>query len=360
MIGAPWLIWFVLTKMKGVSGSAGHSSMNIGRIPIRFRFFHLVTIMSVLAIGLILISMTLGGTRIPLDSLMGSLIGAEGAPSYSVLLQLRLPRTLVAAGAGIALAVSGVLIQSAVRNPLADASVIGVTSGAGLGALAILIAWPTLPIALLPIAAIIGAVTAATIVFLFSWHKQLNPPVLILLGIAVSALASAGIQALIIQGSLWGSTAYVWLTGSTYGRSWNQFVIMMVFLVVLLPIAWMLGRRFDLLALKDESAIGLGLPVRRTRLAAMTVGVLLTAGAVASVGTVGFLGLMAPHAVRMMIGHHTRRSIVLSALLGALLLIAADTIGRTIMAPMEIPSGILISLIGAPYFLFLMYRSFFK
>jgi len=360
MIGAPWLIWFVLTKMKGVSGSAGHSSMNIGRIPIRLRYFHLVAIMSVSAIGLILISMTLGGTRIPLDSLIGSLIGAEGASSYSVLLQLRLPRTLVAAGAGIALAVSGVLIQSAVRNPLADASVIGVTSGAGLGALAILIAWPTLPIALLPIAAIIGAVMAAAIVFLFAWNKQLNPPVLILLGIAVSAVTSAGIQALIIRGSLWGSTAYVWLTGSTYGRSWNQFVIIMVFLVVLLPFAWMLGRRFDLLALKDESAIGLGLPVRRTRLAAMAVGVLLAAGAVATVGTVGFLGLMAPHAVRMMIGHHTRRSIVLSALLGALLLIAADTIGRTIMAPMEIPSGILISLIGAPYFLFLMYRSFFK
>ncbi|RNB78090.1 iron ABC transporter permease [Brevibacillus nitrificans] len=360
MIGAPWLIWFVLVKIKGVSGSTSPSSMNIGRLPIRFRYVHLVTMMSVLTIGLILISMTLGGTRIPLDSLLGSLIGAKGASSYSVLLQLRLPRTLVAAGAGIALAVSGVLIQSAVRNPLADTSVIGVTSGAGLGALAILIAWPTLPIALLPIAAIIGAVTSATIVFLFSWHKQLNPSVLILLGIAVSALASAGIQALIIHGSLWGSTAYVWLTGSTYGRSWNQVVIIMGFLVALLPFAWILGRRFDLLALTDESAIGLGLPVRRTRLAAMTIGVLLAAGAVACVGTIGFLGLMAPHAVRMMIGHHTRRSIVLSALLGALLLVAADTIGRTLMAPMEIPSGILISLIGAPYFLYMMYRSFIK
>lgn len=192
------------------------------------------------------------------------------------------------------------------------------------------------------------------------YFKQLNPSVLILLGIAVSALASAGIQALIIPGSLWGSTAYVWLTGSTYGRSWNQVVIIMVFLVALLPFACILGRRFNLLALTDESAIGLGLPVRRTRLAAMTIGVLLAAGAVACVGTIGFLGLIAPHAVRMMIGHHTRRSIVLSALLGALLLVAADTIGRTLMAPMEIPSGILISLIGAPYFLYMMYRSFFK
>lgn len=179
----------------------------------------------------------------------------------------------------------------------------------------------------------------------------------ILLGIAVSAIGSAGIQVLIIQGSLWGSTGYIWLTGSTYARNWGQVATILAFLLVLLPVAWWLARRFDLLVFDDSSAMGLGLPVRRTRLWAMVVGVLLAGGAVACVGTIGFIGLIAPHIVRTLIGHHVRRSIVLSSILGAVMLVLADTIGRTVLAPTEIPSGLLIALIGAPYFLYLMYRS---
>ncbi|MBJ8192223.1 iron chelate uptake ABC transporter family permease subunit, partial [Bacillus cereus] len=112
-----------------------------------------------------------------------------------------------------------------------------------------------------------------------SWNKHLNPSVVILLGIAVSAIGAAGIQILIIQGSLWGSTGYIWLTGSTYARNWGQVATILAFLLVLLPIAWWLARRFDLLVFDDSSAMGLGLPVRRTRLLAMTVGVLLAGGA---------------------------------------------------------------------------------
>ncbi|WP_449601352.1 iron ABC transporter permease [Paenibacillus sp. Marseille-Q9583] len=357
IIGAPWLIWLVLTKMKNISGSgSGQSSMNIGGTALRMRFVPAVIIMTVLLFTVILVSLSLGGTRIPISELLSSLI-QSGDGSYSVLLNLRLPRTLVAAGGGIALAISGVLIQSAVRNPLADASIIGVTSGAGLGALTVMVAFPALTVLAVPIAAIAGGALAAAFVFVMAWRRALNPSVLILLGIAVSAIASAGIQVMIVKGSLWSSSSLIWLTGSTYGRSWSQFNSLFIFLIVLVPLAYYLGRRFDLLAFGDESSTGLGLPVRGTRLWAMIIGVMLAAGAVASVGTIGFLGLMAPHAVRMMIGHHTRRSIVLSGLLGGLMLVIADTLGRTIMAPKEIPSGLIIMLIGAPYFLFLMYRS---
>ncbi|WP_141506307.1 iron ABC transporter permease [Paenibacillus luteus] len=356
IIGAPWLIWLVLTKMKNISSGSGQASMSIGGAPLRMRFAPTAIVMTVLLVALVLVSLSLGGTRIPIMELLRSVVGA-GDDSYSVLLNLRLPRTLVAAGGGIALAISGVLIQSAVRNPLADASIIGVTSGAGFGALTVLVIWPTLPIFALPIAAIAGGIIAAAFVFFLAWRKSLNPSVLILLGIAVSAIGSAGIQAMIVKASLWSSTAFVWLTGTTYGRGWNQFNSILLFLLVLVPAAYYLGRKFDLLAFGDESSTGLGLPVRGTRLWAMIVGVLLAAGAVASVGTIGFLGLMAPHAVRMMVGHHTRRSIVLSGLLGGMLLVLADTIGRTVMAPKEIPSGLIIMLIGAPYFLLLMYRS---
>jgi iron complex transport system permease protein len=357
IIGAPWLIWLVLTKMKNISGSgSGQSSMDIGGTALRMRFVPTVIIMTVLLVTVILVSLSLGGTKIPISELLSSLI-QSGDGSYSVLLNLRLPRTLVAAGGGIALAISGVLIQSAVRNPLADASIIGVTSGAGLGALTVMVAFPALTVLAVPIAAIAGGALAAAFVFVMAWRRALNPSVLILLGIAVSAIASAGIQLMIVKGSLWSSSSLIWLTGSTYGRSWSQFNSLFIFLIVLVPLAYYLGRRFDLLAFGDESSTGLGLPVRGTRLWAMIIGVMLAAGAVASVGTIGFLGLMAPHAVRMMIGHHTRRSIVLSGLLGGIMLVIADTLGRTIMAPKEIPSGLIIMLIGAPYFLFLMYRS---
>ncbi|QSF47946.1 iron ABC transporter permease [Paenibacillus tianjinensis] len=360
LIGAPWLIWLVLTKMKNISGSSpGQSSMSVGGAALRMRFVPTVILMTVLLLAIILVSLSLGGTRIPLDELLGSLVG-KGEGSYSVLLNLRLPRTLVAACGGIALAVSGVLIQSAVRNPLADASIIGVTSGAGFAAMLVMVAWPAMTIAMLPFAAIAGGAVAAAVVFSLAWHRSLNPSVLILLGIAVSAVGSAGIQIMIVKASLYGASSYIWLTGSTYGRSWDQFYSLFIFLLILLPLAYYLGRKFDLLGFGDDSSVGFGLPVRGTRLYAMILGVLLAAGAVASVGTIGFLGLMAPHAVRMMIGHHTRRSIILSGLFGGLLLVIADTIGRTVMAPVEIPSGLIIMLIGAPYFLFLMYRSLIR
>nr|WP_245339129.1 iron ABC transporter permease [Paenibacillus shirakamiensis] len=357
LIGAPWLIWLVLTKMKGIAGSPGQSSMAVGGKANRIPFALLVGGLTVLILTIVFLSLMFGGqSSVSFAELIKALMGSDGAASYTVM-KIRLPRTLVAAGAGIALSVSGVLIQSAVRNPLADASILGVTSGAGFGALLVLVAWPEIPVSLLPIAAVVGALLAAVLVFVFAWRKGLNPSVLILLGIAVSAMGAAGIQALIIKGSLYGSTAYIWLTGSTYARSWDQVYTIAVFLVVLVPIALWLARRFDLLVFDDASSTGLGLPVRRTRLLAMTVGVLLAAGAVACVGTIGFLGLMVPHMVRLLTGHHTRKSVILSSLLGATLLVLADGVGRTIVVPRDIPSGLLITLIGGPYFLYLMYRS---
>ncbi|MEK3777357.1 iron ABC transporter permease [Paenibacillus sp. FSL K6-4396] len=355
IIGAPWLIWLVLTRMKAANGSGMSTSMSTGGAARRFAFGPMAVLFSVITVMLILLSTMFGGMRIPLADWLPSLFQSDGL--FSALIQLRIPRTLVAAGAGAALAISGVLIQMAVRNPLADASIVGVSSGAGLGAMMVIILWPGLPIYLLPIAAIIGAAIAAVVVFSLAWKKGLNPSAVVLLGIAMSAIAGAGIQILIVRGAVYGSSGYIWLTGSTYARTWEQVRVIGLFLVILVPVAWWLARRFELLVFDDNSASGLGLGVRRTRLLAMTVGVLLAAGAVACVGTVGFIGLIAPHMVRLLTGNKLRRSMFLSALAGAVMLVLADTIGRTVMAPTEIPSGILIAIIGTPYFLYLMYRS---
>lgn len=355
IIGAPWLIWLVLTRMKAANGSGMSTSMSTGAPSRRFAFGPMALIFSVITVVLILLSTMFGGMRIPLADLLPSLFQSDGL--FSALVQLRIPRTLVAAGAGAALAISGVLIQMAVRNPLADASIVGVSSGAGLGAMMVIILFPGLPMYLLPIAAIIGAAIAAIIVFSLSWKKGLNPSAVVLLGIAMSAIAGAGIQILIVRGAVYGSSGYIWLTGSTYARTWDQVKIIGLFLIILVPVSWWLARRFELLVFDDNSASGLGLNVRRTRLLAMTTGVLLAAGAVACVGTVGFIGLIAPHMVRLLTGHKLRQSMFLSTLAGAVMLVLADTIGRTVMAPTEIPSGILIAIIGTPYFLYLMYRS---
>ncbi|MCZ1268287.1 iron complex transport system permease protein [Paenibacillus sp. ov031] len=355
IIGAPWLIWLVLTRMKAANGSGMSTSMSTGARSRRWAFGPIAIIFTVLTLALVLLSTMFGGMRIPMADLLPSLFQSDGL--YSAIVQLRIPRTLVAAGAGAALAVSGVLIQMAVRNPLADASIVGVSSGAGLGAMMVIILWPGLPVFLLPIAAIVGAGIAAAVVFSLSWKKGLNPSAVVLLGIAMSAIAGAGIQVLIVRGAVYGSSGFIWLTGSTYARTWDQVKIIGVFLLILIPLAWWLARRFELLVFDDNSASGLGLSVRRTRLLAMTVGVLLAAGAVACVGTVGFIGLIAPHMVRLLTGNKLRRSMFLSALVGAVMLVLADTIGRTVMAPTEIPSGLLIAIIGTPYFLYLMYRS---
>ncbi|KOY15807.1 iron ABC transporter permease [Paenibacillus xylanivorans] len=355
IIGAPWLIWLVLTRMKAANGSGMSTSMSTGARSRRLPFGPIAIIFSVLTLALVLLSTMFGGMRIPMADLLPSLFQSDGL--FSAIIQLRIPRTLVAAGAGAALAISGVLIQMAVRNPLADASIVGVSSGAGLGAMMVIILWPGLPVFLLPIAAIVGAGIAAAIVFSLSWKKGLNPSAVVLLGIAMSAIAGAGIQVLIVRGAVYGSSGFIWLTGSTYARTWDQVKIIGVFLLILIPLAWWLARRFELLVFDDNSASGLGLSVRRTRLLAMTVGVLLAAGAVACVGTVGFIGLIAPHMVRLLTGNKLRRSMFLSALVGAVMLVLADTIGRTVMAPTEIPSGLLIAIIGTPYFLYLMYRS---
>ncbi|SEB23624.1 iron ABC transporter permease [Paenibacillus sp. 276b] len=355
IIGAPWLIWLVLTRMKAANGSGMSTSMSTGARSRRWAFGPIAIIFTVLTLALVLLSTMFGGMRIPMADLLPSLFQSDGL--YSAIVQLRIPRTLVAAGAGAALAVSGVLIQMAVRNPLADASIVGVSSGAGLGAMMVIILWPGLPVFLLPIAAIVGAGIVAAVVFSLSWKKGLNPSAVVLLGIAMSAIAGAGIQVLIVRGAVYGSSGFIWLTGSTYARTWDQVKIIGVFLLILIPLAWWLARRFELLVFDDNSASGLGLSVRRTRLLAMTVGVLLAAGAVACVGTVGFIGLIAPHMVRLLTGNKLRRSMFLSALVGAVMLVLADTIGRTVMAPTEIPSGLLIAIIGTPYFLYLMYRS---
>lgn len=356
-IGAPWLIWLVIRVMKGRESQDSGSSMSVGAIRKRAPYPLLVAGMLVVFIALMIVGLMSGTLKLSVSEVWLTLLGGGEEFVRNVVVDLRLPRILVAAFAGAALAIAGQMMQGAVRNPLADPSVIGVTSGAGFGALAVIVLWPQAPAAMLPVGAIVGAAAAAASVYAFSWRKGFNPVALILVGIGVSAIGTAGIQFLVIKSGIAAAPALAWLAGSTYARGYDEFLRLLVVTGVLGPVAWWLGRRMDLLAFGDHVSLGLGLRLERMRLIATVIAVALAATAASSVGSIGFIGLLAPHAVRLMVGHHHRRSVVLSALVGAVLLVAADLIGKTVIAPKEIPAGIVVALLGTPYLLMLMYRS---
>ncbi|MDT3424962.1 iron complex transport system permease protein [Paenibacillus forsythiae] len=359
IIGGPWMIWLAMRARKGGGHlqSSSDSSSLASRLSRRTSYPVLLAILSALFVIVWIAGISLGSLRLHLSDIIAVMAGGGDDLTRSIVFNMRLPRMLVAAVAGAALAASGLLLQGVVKNPLADPSIIGVSTGAGVGALLLLIALPGIHISWLPTAALAGAFASAAIVYAVSRRSGMNPTLLVLVGVAVSAMGSGIIQLLVIQAKIRASAALAWLAGSTYARTWEQLWPLMIWPAVLLPIAWWLIRKLDLLALSDEVPTGLGIHVARTRVWAGFIGVALAAAAVATVGTVGFVGLIAPHAARILIGHNHRRLLPATLLIGALLLMAADLVGRLLLSPKEIPSGLVVALLGAPYFIALMRKS---
>jgi iron complex transport system permease protein len=249
------------------------------------------------------------------------------------------------------------LVQGVVRNPLAAPDLVGITPGASVGAISVLIAFPGLPIGLLPVAAFAGACLSFAAVYALSWSGGLNPTRLALVGIGASAAAGAITNLIIIKNPMQLTAALTWLSGSTYARGWNHVAQLAPWLVALLPLAWLSSRILDLLALGDDLPQSLGVRLDRSRLAILALAVGLAAAAVSVVGAIGFIGLLAPHLSRLVIAGKHRLLIPFAALVGATLLILADMIGRSLMAPDEIPSGLVVAALGTPYFLWLLWRS---
>ncbi|MEP0917098.1 iron ABC transporter permease [Leptolyngbya sp. DQ-M1] len=360
LIGAPFLIWLARRTSPSEGGAMNDSvgSLQSRSLPgssLYLPYWGLMTI----AIGLLLLALfsgvAFGQIRFSLLDVLQALEG--NAFSQQVLFDLRLSRVLVAMLAGASLSVSGLLLQGVIRNPLAGPEIIGITSGAGLFALFVLILIPNAPVSLLPIAAMLGAFTTFAIVCVIAWRDGFDPGRLALVGIAISAFCAAGINLLVVSARLQVAQALVWLSGSTYARSWDELGQLVVFPVVLLPIAWLTARWLDLIALGDDLPKLLGVRLQQARLVLMSIAVMLAAASVATVGTLGFVGLLAPHATRLLVGNYHRQLIPLSALLGAILVVIADTIGRTILAPREIPSGLITAMIGTPYFLWLLWQN---
>ncbi|WP_078380068.1 iron ABC transporter permease [Sutcliffiella halmapala] len=340
LVGGPWLMYLAYKTAK--QQKRGGKSLGGTKNPISLKW-----ILPILLLGI--------GVIVTISfSYNGSEWVAMSEWTSKIVWNFRIPRVITAFAIGAMLAVSGVLLQGVLRNPLADASVLGITSMGGAGAMIFLVLFPTLPASWMPIGAVLGSLFAMLIIFITSWRAGFQPVLVALIGISVSAFGSAIIQILVVKSKLVVAAALVWLSGSTYAKGWEEVQLVSIIFLLLIPIAVYFTRSLNSLAFGDDIATSHGLKISKTRIWVLLIGVALTAGAVSIVGTIGFVGLLAPHIARRLVGYLHLPLLTVSMLLGGFLLVLADFIGRVVLAPKEIPSGLVVALIGAPYLLYLL------
>ncbi|MCR8851632.1 FecCD family ABC transporter permease [Lysinibacillus fusiformis] len=314
-----------------------------------------VTILAaVIAIGL-------GSVHISIPNILSTLINGRGQEGVytTIIWDIRLPRVLLALIIGASIAISGALLQAVMGNPLADPGLTGVTSGAAAFVLLILLANPELT-HLIPIAAFVGGLIAAAIVYALAWRRTgITPITIILSGVAVNALCGGVIGFLSILYSDRLPSAVQWMNGSLAAK--GNASLHMIYLYAI--IGWILSifaiRKANIIRLGDQVATNLGESVTRIRIMLSILAVFLAAISVAAVGMISFVGLIVPHMARLLVGSDYKYMLPMSMALGAIVLLVADTGGRTLFAPLDIPAGILMAVIGGPYFLYLMRKRAF-
>ena len=276
--------------------------------------------------------------------------------NYFTLMEYRLPRALLAIIIGGALAISGVLVQSVVRNPLASPDILGINNAAGLVAVTVLIFLPNLAFYWLPIFAFIGGVLSFILLWMICAFN-FRPIKMAIIGVALSALWAAISHYLMLTNPVEINTAMLWLTGSLWGRSWAYVNVVLPWLLVLLPLPFIFCRDLDTLGLGENKAATLGVSVNKTQILVLVLAVALSTTAVAICGPIAFLGLVAPHLARKLVGGRHRTLLPAAMLIGTLLLQISDILARVIDPPTELPAGILTAIIGAPYFFYLLMRT---
>ncbi|MBD2110285.1 MULTISPECIES: FecCD family ABC transporter permease [Cyanophyceae] len=337
-------------------------SLRPRRFPLSFRVDRRVpaVLVALLLVALLSLVFNVSQGEYPLPPLevVKTILGFSANPDYAFVVNtLRLPRALVALLVGMGLAVAGAILQGITRNPLAAPEIVGINSGASLVAVALIVLFPQVTTGWLPIAAFSGGLGAAIAIYLLAWNGGSSPIRLILVGIGLTALTSALSNLMITFGEInTVSQALVWLTGSVYGRSWEHLWPLLPWLAIFLPLTMVLARDLDTLNLGDNLAQGLGSRVEWTRTLLLLCTVALAGASVATAGTIGFVGLMAPHLARQLVGPSHAGLLPAAALTGACIVELADIVGRLAFAPIELPCGVITAVIGAPYFLWLLYR----
>ncbi|MGN0849339.1 MAG: FecCD family ABC transporter permease [Victivallaceae bacterium] len=318
------------------------------------KYVVLIVLAAVLAVVMML-SVRYGVMEMSWIDIIRTLFSGGDSIEFQIIYNLRLPRTLLGALVGAALAVAGVILQAVMRNPLASPGIIGVSSGAGLAAVVALMIFPALSGWLIPVA-FGGAFITATAVYLLAWKRGVEPVRLLLAGVAVSSLLGAMSTAIMLFNSEKVAGILDFAIGSLSTRSWPQLELVAPYIIAGLAVAVIIAPKLNILGLGDEIAVGLGMNVERMRLCFIALAALLAGAAVSVVGLLGFVGLIAPHIVRMIIGGDSKFLIPGAAIFGAVLVVGSDTAGRVVIAPEELPLGIIMALLGPPFFLWLLRR----
>ena len=302
----------------------------------------MLILFTVLAVTGCLLSIALGAADISVSQVMEILLHPKATPQDQIVWNIRLPRTIVGAMVGLNLSLSGAILQAVMRNPLADPHIIGISSGAGIAGITIMILFPALEYLITPVA-FIGAMLAAIAIYILAWKNGIKPVRIILAGVAVSAFLSAGISGLLVFYSDRVNGALMWMVGGLAARSWPHVSIIVPYALIGLILAIASAHYLNILQLGDDIAL--------TAIAA-----LLAASAVSVAGLLGFVGLVIPHVARLILGSDYRFLIPGAALLGIAIITFSDTFARVAFAPIELPVGIIMAFIGAPFFLFLLRR----
>lgn len=348
------------SRAADLDGRRSHRVVRPRGLPVSWRLRPRVVGVGVVTTALALVlaawTMALGDFPVPLGQVVATTLGLGTGEYDFVVRALRLPRTTAAAGVGIALGTSGAMFQGLVRNPLVAPDIIGVMAGATVAAVALIVTGG--PSGLLPVAAFAGAVATALLVYLLTWRGGITGNRLVLVGIGINAVMAALTTFMLVRFPIEQvSSAVLWQTGTLYGRDWAHVAWLAVGLLVLLPAAGALMPRLRAIQLGDDTATALGTRVEWSRAGLLVVGSALAAIAVAVAGPVGFVALMVPHVARMLLGPLTGGVLVVAGLIGAVVMLASDLVAQHLFSPISLPVGVVTAAIGAPYFLFLLYRT---
>ncbi len=319
-------------------------------------------LMVVIAIVIVLISLNTGSIRLSPLRVIWTWLGQGSTVENLIMFQYRLPRILITILAGIGLGVAGAVLQGVSRNSLADPGILGINAGAGFGLIIFVSFFRTMegPIALLiPLFTFGGGVLIALVIFMLSYDRQrgLLPIRLILVGIAVAAGVSA--ITLLLSLKLDPDTyafAATWLAGSVWGREWVNVWALLPWIALFVPWVYLRSRTLDMFVLGDEIAASLGNSTTRSRIVLLLLAVGLASSSVAMVGSIGFIGLIAPHIARQLVGARHQHFVPVAAMIGMIMLLSADTIGRSIFQPNFVPAGVVVALIGGPYFIYILFK----
>lgn len=331
--------------------------MTMYKIKELLKQYKLTTLLVGLALVLLVaaISITQGAVKISWAEMYGVFTGNVDTEAYKIIHLLRLPRTILNIFVGINLALAGCILQGVLHNPLADPGIIGVSAGAGLFAMFLMIVLPEYT-SLLPLAAFAGALLATGLVFILAWERGISPLRMILAGVAIAAFFGGGMSMLMVFFSERVQGTVVWLAGGFQGSSWEHVRIILPYSIVGIIGASLLSRKLNVMQLGDDIAKNLGVRTDIVRTMLVVLAALLAASAVSVAGLIGFVGLIVPHFMRLLVGSDYELLMPCSAVAGAILVTAADTFARTAFSPVEVPVGIFMSFIGAPFFLYLLKR----